>query len=64
LVKSSQYLQTGLNQSIRKSATTKKMSTQNLCHRKLSEFKAKGIYEKLKILAMIREKRLSGTEKI
>ena len=40
------------------------MSTQNLCHRKLSEFKAKGIYEKLKILAMLREKRLSGTEKI
>ena len=27
------------------------MSTQNLCHRKLSEFKAEGIYEKLKILA-------------
>ena len=40
------------------------MSTQNLCPRKLSEFKAEGIYEKLKILAMIREKRLSATEKI
>lgn len=63
LVKTSQYLQTSLNQSTRKSATTKKINTQNLCHKALSEFKAERIHKKFKSLTMIREKRLSATEK-
>lgn len=66
LPETSKYLQTSLNQSTGKSATTKKINTQNLCHKGLSKFYQWGerIYKKLISLVMIMAKWPSAIERM